>query len=212
MKINLSQSKKDMIINIAKSVVCASIYVAIILTTVFLLFSNTIDEVFSMVEIISIQKGDEEEAQDLKINQETNRLEQRPTYGDEYGRVKIEKHNIDLGLYYGSSLDVLKNGVGQLTKTYCPGEGKTIICTGHNTEGMLKSLVNVKKNDKIVIETTYGTFTYKVYNTKIANKNDKSALPIQKEKEELILYTGYSEGEIGAGNKIFITYANLVNE
>lgn len=95
-----------------------------------------------------------------------NGLKQKPLINSKYAQLKIEKINVDLPIYYGESLDVLKNGIGQHLVSYFPGEGGSILCMGHNYIKYLKRLPEVEKGDKIVVETDYGTFEYTVYNTK----------------------------------------------
>jgi len=206
-----SKKKKEFILRILKSLACAYIYIIIVVISTFILFSEKIENVFSTIEFISIEEK-EPQRKELKIDKEKKRLNDVPTYGLDYGRVKIQTLDIDLPLYYGDSLDILKNGIGNSIRSYSPGEGKTVICTGHNIEGMLKRLPEIKENDKIVIETTYGNYTYKVSETKILAKNDKSVKKVQKEKEILVLYTGYPTDSIGITDKIFVVYADLVEE
>ena len=78
--------------------------------------------------------------------------------------------------------------------------------------GVLKTLPEIKIGDKIVIETTYGTYTYEVYNTKIVKDTQIEEAPIQREKEILMLYTCYPVNGLGHATKRFITYSNLIEE
>ena len=87
------------------------------------------------------------------------------------------------------------------------GEGKTIIINGHNTESMLKNLYKVNKNDKIIINTEYGSYTYEINDMKVTTLKD---IEIQTDSEILVIYTSYPENSTGDTNKIYAIYANLV--
>ena len=55
---------------------------------------------------------------------------------NKYATIKIPKIDVDLPVYYGDSLDVLKKGVGHSSGSYFPGEGGSIIYMGHNSKKM----------------------------------------------------------------------------
>ena len=146
-----------------------------------------------------------------------NGLKQKPLINSKYAQLKIEKINVDLPIYYGESLDVLKNGIGQHLVSYFPGEGGSILCMGHNYIKYLKRLPEVEKGDKIVVETDYGTFKslwfgqkeseYTVYNTKIVHETDVDEAPIQDKEEIFMLYTCYPTNGLGHATQRFIVYA-----
>lgn len=97
--------------------------------------------------------------------------------------------------------------MGHHTETYFPGEGGSIVYMGHNYKSYLKRLPEVKNGDLIQIETDYGTFEYKVYDTKIVHETQVSAVPIQKDKEILMIYTCYPTNGLGHATQRFIVYA-----
>ena len=112
----------------------------------------------------------------------------------------------------GNALSILKNGVGHSSLSYFPGEGGSILCMGHNTANMLKDFIGIKNGEQIIIETTYGKYTYEVYDTTIVNEYDMDSAPIQKEEEILMLYTCYPANSIGHVPDRFFAYARLVDE
>lgn len=211
MKLDFLKGKKEIIRKILKSLACAYVYIAIVVVLSFALFSKKIEQIFKNVEIISVQKK-EPTKKEIKINKETKKLTKRPSFGIQYGKIKIEKLDIDVPLLYGTTSDILKNGVGISSRAYCPGEGRSIILTGYSGDGFLKELVKIKKKDEITLEMDYGTFTYKVVGTKILPKDDESVEKAQKEKETLTLYTYYQVGNIADTSKIFVVYAEPVEE
>lgn len=194
-----------------KSILVALIYVTFICLTIYILFSNTISKAISLIDIISV-KSVKQEIKDIKLDLETKSLKNYPDYASKYGNIKIPSIKVELPLYYGDTLPILRNGVGHSSGSYFPGEGGSIICMGHNTSEMLKDLPKIKNGEKIIIHTTYGKYTYKVYDTKIVKETELDAAPIQKEKEILMLYTCYPPDCIGHTKYRFFAYANLIVE
>lgn len=120
--------------------------------------------------------------------------------------------NIDLDLYYGDTLSILRYGVGHSSGSYFPGEGGSIVCMGHNTRGFLRELPQIQSGAQIIIETTYGRYTYEVYETRVVEQTRLDAIDIQRENEILMLYTCYPVNSIGHAKNRFITYSKLVKE
>ena len=81
-----------------------------------------------------------------------------------------------------------------------------------NYRDILKTLPEIKIGDKIVIETSYGRYTYQVYDTKVVKDTQIEEAPIQREKEILMLYTCYPTNGLGHAKSRFLTYSNLVQE
>lgn len=194
-----------------KNLIVAFVYVVIICAIIYVLFADTISRAISLVDLISV-KTSEEVLKDVKIDLTTKNLASYPKYGTKYGTVKIPSLNINLGLYYGDTLSILRNGIGHSSGSYFPGEGGSIICMGHNTYGMLRKLPEIKKGAKIIVETIYGKYTYEVYDTKVVKQTQLDAAPVQREKEIFILYTCYPVNSIGHAKNRFLAYANLIEE
>lgn len=194
-----------------KNIIVAFIYIIIVLAIVYILFADTISRAISLIDMVSVDTN-KKILQDVKIDLETKNLKNYPEYGVKYGRIKIPSLNIDLELYYGDTLSILRYGVGHSSGSYFPGEGGSIVCMGHNTSGMLRELPQIQNGAKIIIETTYGVYTYEVYQTRVVEQTQLDAVEIQREKEILMLYTCYPVNSIGHAKNRFITYANLVEE
>ncbi len=194
-----------------KSIIVALMYSIIIFAIIYLLFSDSISKAISIVDMISVDTS-KKILKDVKINLDTKNLENYPEYGAKYGSIKIPSLNINLGLYYGDTLAILRYGVGHSSGSYFPGEGGSVVCMGHNTKGMLRELPQIKNGEKIIIETTYGIYTYEVYETGVVEQTKLDAVQIQREKEILMLYTCYPVNSIGHAKNRFIVYANLVEE
>ncbi len=171
-----------------------------------------IDNIFKTINFMSI-KTDVVEEEDVKI--EINKVEKKlthyPYYGEQYGNVKIESIGVDLPLFYGDSLEILKNGIGHSVESYFPGEGGSILCMGHNYKTMLRKFSDLKLGDIITVTTDYGVFNYKIYDMRILNETDTDQAPIQKEKEIFMIYTCYPFRNIGYATQRYMVYSELMD-
>lgn len=143
---------------------------------------------------------------------EGNIIKNYPEYGSKYAKIQIPKININLDVYYGDTMEILKKGVGHSSGSYFPGEGGSIIYMGHNSKNVFRGLSKISKGDSIQITTEYGEFKYQVYDMKIVNETDLELLPIQKEKEILMLYTCYPFQNIGYTTQRYVVYAEKIEE
>ncbi len=134
-----------------------------------------------------------------------------PTYGSRYATLKIPSINVELPVYYGASYNILKSGIAHDDSSYFPGEGGSVIMAGHNFKTFLAKLPDAKIGDKIVLDTTYGTFEYEINDTKIVHETATNEVPVQKEEEKLMLYTCWPIGNIGHASERYVVYADLVS-
>ena len=81
---------------------------------------------------------------------------------------------------------------------------------GHNSADIFRRFNELEIGDKIIVTTAYGTFEYVIYNYKIINETQLEELPIQKDKEILMIYTCYPLNNIGYAYQRYVVYANLV--
>ena len=193
---------ETVIIDLIIAIVC----VITIMATINFLFGKQIKQAIEYVDMFSINVNDKV-IKNIKFDEQKNIIVSYPEYGTRYGNIKIEALDINLPLYYGDKLSVLRNGVGQSSGAYFPGEGGSIICMGHNNKTFLYHLPEIKNDDVIEISTTYGNFKYKVFDTKIINMYDIDKLEIQKDKEILMLYTCYPVNTLGDKKDRFVVYA-----
>ena len=192
--------------NVNIDIIVAIICVVIFTTTIKVLFGDQIKQAIRYVDMFSISSNSKV-VKDIRFNEQTKTIVSYPNYGSRYGNIKIESVDIYLPLYYGDKLSILRNGIGQSSGAYFPGEGGSIICMGHNSKTFLYNLPEVNKDDIIEINTTYGDFTYKVYDTRIINLEEVDELEIQNEKEILMLYTCYPVDTFGDKKERFVVYA-----
>lgn len=135
-----------------------------------------------------------------------------PGHGERFGRIVIEKANVDAPLYYGDSERELLLGVGSYTGpgAYIPGSGRTVLLGAHNNL-FFGEIGNLMAGDKINITTTYGKYVYEVKAHKIAADTDTSAYDLTREDENLILYTCYPFDALGLTEERYFVYADYVS-
>ena len=190
------------------SIIVALFVTAIILGIIKLFFGQKIGEIFLLVNKVSINIENKKE-EPTKINVEKKTLENYPEYGTKYGTIEIDKIGVNLPIYYGDTLEILKKGVGHSSGSYFPGEGGTIIYMGHNSKKMFRRLGELQKGNEIKITTTYGEYNYKIYDMQLIKETELDKLPIQNEKEILMLYTCYPFNNVGYATQRYVVYAEL---
>lgn len=204
------KENNSIILATIKHLIVAIMFIILITVIIFVLFGSRISMAISLINKVSIDTSNVV-LKDVKLNSITKRLESYPEYGTKYGDLTIDSIDVDLPLYYGDTLSILRNGVGHSSGSYFPGEGGTIVCMAHNTRGYLYNLSDIEIGANIVITTTYGKFTYEVEETKIVPETQVDAVAVSHGEEMLILYTCYPTNTFGHATKRFITYSKLVD-
>lgn len=198
----IRNSLKATVIN----VMVALLIVIILIFSLNIIIGQKKDFIMTLINTISIKK---EEKVEIETVIEDNKLKNYPEYGTSYATINIPKININLPVYYGDTMEILKKGVGHSSGSYFPGEGGSIVYMGHNSKKVFRNFSKIEKGDLINIKTDYGDFSYKVYDTKIVEETDINALPIQDNKEILMIYTCYPFNNIGYATQRYVVYAEL---
>lgn len=196
----IKNSLKATVIN----VMVALLIVIILMFSLNIIIGQKKDFIMTLINTISIRK---EEKIEIETVIEDNKLKNYPEYGTSYATINIPKININLLVYYGDTMEILKKGVGHSSGSYFPGEGGSIVYMGHNSKKVFRNFSKIEKGDLINIKTDYGDFSYKVYDTKIVEETDINALPIQDNKEILMIYTCYPFNNIGYATQRYVVYA-----
>lgn len=194
---------------IGKQITIAFFFSATLTFIVSLFIGDDISLIYSLINKMTIEINTKESI--VKFDSNSKTITSQPNYGQKWANINIETINVDAPIYQGDSLKIIKNGVGHFTGSYYPGQGATILLVAHNSKQHFGYLYKLNIGDKIVITTDYGEFTYAVYNYEIKKATDlENNLPIQKEKEILVLYTCYPTGGVGFISKRYVVYAQLV--
>jgi len=191
------------------SIIVAFILAGLVGLATKIAFGQTMEEAISLLNRVTFPKTEIEEIEPV-YNAEKKLLEQYPQYGTKYATLKIDAIDIDMPVYYGDTLEILKYGVGHSAESYFPGEGGSIIYMAHNNSKKFKRLAELKNGDIIKVITNYGEFEYSVYDYEIVKKNEKYKLPIQDEKEILMAYTCYPFTSFGDAPERYVVFAERI--
>lgn len=196
---------------IISSIIIAFFYSATILFIISLFFGSTIKKGLSILNTLSLnlEYGTNEKVHFDKIEK---KLTVQPSWGTEFGRLKIPSIFVDIPIYHGDDTPQLVNGAGHFAGSQFPGEGGSIVLAAHNSHGLFYTLPQIKVGDRVIVETIYGNYEYEVFNTAIADYRNEDAFPIQNDEEVLIMYTCYPVDNIWYVNDRFIAYAKLVGD
>ena len=199
---------------ITKQLVVAFFLATFIIFLTMILFGKRITKTVNLVNKLAVVNYVENtNREEIKINKIKKRLVHYPLHGEKFGSVVIPSVNINLKLYQGETLEVLRYGAGHHAGSYFPGEGGTIIIAAHNDYGMFYNLPKVKVGDIVKINTVYGNYEYKVFKTEVANaKKLGDNLKIKTDEEEIMLYTCYPVNTPGFKSNRFVVYGKLVGE
>lgn len=189
------------------NLIVALLIIILIIGAVKIFFGARIDEAVTLVSKVSINNENKNVQKTVLDN---NKITNYPEYGTEYATISIPKIDVELPVYYGDTLDVLKKGVGHSSGSYFPGEGGTIIYMGHNSKKVFRRFSELQKGNEIIVNTSYGEYKYKIYDMQIIKETELNKLPVQNDKETLMIYTCYPFNNIGYTKQRYVVYANLV--
>ena len=192
------------------SIIVALLVTGLLILVIYLFFGQEIGTIFSLVNKVSITISADNVEEPPVINEEKNSLENYPEYGTQYATIEIDKIDVNLPVYFGDTLEILKKGIGHSSGSYFPGEGGTIIYMGHNSKNMLRRLGELQIGNEIKITTSYGEYTYSIYDMQLIKETELDKLPVQRDKEILMLYTCYPFNNIGYATQRYVVYAELV--
>lgn len=200
-------NKKHKVKGIANNLVVSFFFFAFFITICFFIIGKDFNLYLSILNKMTTIEANNDE-QNVSINPEYKKFDRYPSWGKKYATLKIDSINLELPVYHGDTMKILKKGIGHYSGSYFNGEGGSVIFAGHSD--YLHHLPEVKINDIINVDTIYGKFKYRVYQTKVIKRTDENALPITKDKEILMIYTCYPVTAYGNPKHRFVVYANLV--
>ena len=191
------------------NLIVALFIVIIILGGIKISLGQKIDEAILLVNQVAIKVDRTFEEKPTTIDTSSKRLQNYPEYGTQYATIEIPKIDINLPVYYGDTLEILKKGIGHSSGSYFPGEGGSIVYMGHNSKNVFRRFSELQIGNEIKVTTTYGEYNYKIYDMKLINETETDKLPIQDEKEILMVYTCYPFNNIGYATQRYVVYAEL---
>jgi sortase A len=96
-------------------------------------------------------------------------LQRRVGTGEALGRIRIKRMGIDFVMVQGTDPGDLREGPGHYPGTPLPGLRGTVAVAGHRTTYLapFRNVDQLRAGDPIVLEMPYGSFTYRVQETRI---------------------------------------------
>ncbi len=189
------------------SLIVALLFVSSVCFGFYKFAGGEIDTALFLLNTVTISDDEKDEVSPIF---EGDVLQNYPTVGTEYAKLKIESIDLELPVLFGASYDILKRGIAHDDRSYFPGQGGSIVMAGHNFKKFLARLPETKIGDMIVLETNYGTFNYQITDQKIIDENNAEAVPIVDTAEVLMLYTCWPINNIGHASDRYVVYADRV--
>lgn len=112
-----------------------------------------------------------------------------PRFGEQYAILNAPAIDLTVGVYYGSTGELLERGVCQSTQSAYIADGGHTVIDGHvNT--FFSDLNKLKVGDEVILYTKYGSFKYQVSELIQFDKTDKTYVAVTEDDEEhLTIYT-----------------------
>ncbi len=98
-----------------------------------------------------------------------------PAEGDYIGGLTIPALELELPIFQGTGGQELKKGVGHFIQSVLPGEEDNSVLSGHRNP-VFKEIGNLRIGDRLIVQTSAGTFTYEVNGTRIVHADDKTVI------------------------------------
>lgn len=119
--------------------------------------------------------------------------------GDILGYIEIPSINIKLPIYYGTSVDILKKGVGVLDGTSLPvgGENTHSVLSAHTglaNKKLFTDIDKLKDGDVFYLYILKKDLAYKVNQIKVVHPDEIDELKISDDKDYVTLLTCYPYG------------------
>ena len=119
--------------------------------------------------------------------------------GDVLGYIEIPSINIKLPIYYGTSVDILKKGVGVLDGTSLPvgGENTHSVLSAHTglaNQKLFTDIDKLKDGDVFYLHILKKDLAYKVNQIKVVHPDEIDDLKISEGKDYVTLLTCYPYG------------------
>ncbi|MDP1818451.1 MAG: class D sortase [Acidimicrobiales bacterium] len=133
---------------------------------------------------------------------------QNPSAGDILGSLSIPTLDQEFLVIEGTRKSDLKRGVGHYAKSVMPGQKDNCVLSAHR-DTFFSKLGELKKGDRMTLETATGSYTYEVKRTRIVGKDNRTVI-VPTKHGVLTLTTCYPFEYVGSAPKRYIVSADLV--
>jgi len=128
-----------------------------------------------------------------------------PRSGEPIGRIEIPRLHLSVMVLEGAAPKILRVAAGHVNGTALPGTTGNIGIAAHR-DTFFRPLRDVRRNDQVLMTTSYGTFRYIVDSIEIVDPTDVQVLR-QTPDPQLTLVTCYPFTYVGSAPKRFIVHA-----
>jgi sortase A len=128
--------------------------------------------------------------------------------GDMLGSLSIPSLDETVPIVEGTSEDDLKKGAGHYIQSVLPGDNDNCVISGHR-DTFFANLGSLGIGDILVVQTSSGTFTYRISNIRIVDKDDRTVI-VPTDHAVLTLTTCYPFLFIGDAPNRYIISSDLV--
>jgi sortase A len=132
-----------------------------------------------------------------------------PEKGDKVGTITLESLDLSWPIFEGTQEAQLSQGVGHYIGSVLPGVVDNTILSGHQST-VFARLGELKKGDRILIETSAGVFVYVISEFEVVDRSDQTVIQ-PSDDAILTLTTCYPFGAIGNTTEAYIVTADLVS-
>lgn len=124
------------------------------------------------------------------------------------GRLEIPRLGLSVMVVEGVKSSELKHAAGHIPGTALPGYGSNVGIAGHR-DTFFRPLRLIRRDDSIDLNTTAGTYRYRVVSTSVVSPTDVQLL-YPNGKDMLTLVTCYPFYYVGSAPKRFIVRAERI--
>ena len=132
----------------------------------------------------------------------------QPNMGDELGVLSIPVLNQNWPIIEGTEEDQLAKGVGHFSQSVLPGVIDNCVLSGHR-DTVFSEIGKLKLQDKLIVETSAGVFTYQISKIRIVDKEDRTVI-VPTDHAVLTITTCYPFNFVGSAPNRYILVADLL--
>ena len=132
-----------------------------------------------------------------------------PRAGEPVGRIEIPRLHLSVMVLEGTAPEILRAAAGHIHGTALPGTTGNVGVAAHR-DTFFRPLRELRRNDEILMTTSYGTFRYVVNAIEIVDPSDVQVLH-RTADPQMTLVTCYPFSYIGAAPKRFIVHARCIH-
>jgi sortase A len=124
------------------------------------------------------------------------------------GRIEVPRLGLSTMVLEGDSEEVLHKAVGHIPGTALPGGSGNVAIAGHR-DTFFRALRDIRRNDSITLETTAGTYNYRVRSVQIVEPYVTQVLA-PSDRPSLTLITCYPFYFVGSAPERYIVNAQQI--